>query len=139
AGFLPADRPRLRAKLAPYDALLVVGAPVFRQSPYASGRFADAATRIALVSDDEEEVRRSPALIAVLAPPAAVCRELVSRLPGSDVAPRRPLRIPRPPPAPPAAGEPLLAGHVFTALAERLPSDAVVVEEAPVDRPELHD
>ena len=38
AGFLPADRPRLRELLAPYDAVLVLGAPVFRQSPYAPGR-----------------------------------------------------------------------------------------------------
>ena len=33
----------------------------------------------------------------------------------------------------------MLAGHVLAALAERLPRDAVVVEEAPVDRPELHE
>ena len=31
AGFLPADRPRLREKLAAFDAVLVVGAPVLRQ------------------------------------------------------------------------------------------------------------
>src|SRR5919197_5754520 len=50
AGVLPADRPRLREKLAAYDTLLVVGAPVFRQSPYTAGRFTHA--RIAVVSDD---------------------------------------------------------------------------------------
>src|SRR5204862_6932882 len=61
AGHLPADRSRLREKLAPYDALLVVGAPVFRQSPYAPGRFTDAATRIAVVGDNADEVHRSPA------------------------------------------------------------------------------
>jgi benzoylformate decarboxylase len=33
----------------------------------------------------------------------------------------------------------MLAGHVLAALAERLPPETVVVEEAPVDRPELHD
>ena len=33
----------------------------------------------------------------------------------------------------------MLAGHVLAALAERLPPEATVVEEAPVDRPELHD
>jgi benzoylformate decarboxylase len=33
----------------------------------------------------------------------------------------------------------LRAGDVLAALAERLPRDVVVVEEAPVDRPELHD
>jgi benzoylformate decarboxylase len=138
AGFLPADRPRLREKLSPYDALLVVGAPVFRQSPYAPGRFTNDATRIAIVGDNADEVHRSPAELAVLAPPAAVCRELASRVPARDVPSPQPFRPP-PAPEPPSDGEPLRAGHVLAALAERLPRDAVVVEEAPVDRPELHD
>ena len=138
AGFLPADRPRLRAKLAPYDAILVVGAPVFRQSPYAAGRFTEAGARIALVSDDAEEVHRSPVELALLAPPASVCAMLAERLPKREAQP--PQRFTSPPaPSPPAAGEQLLAGHVLAALAERLPRNAVVVEEAPVDRPELHE
>jgi benzoylformate decarboxylase len=33
----------------------------------------------------------------------------------------------------------MLAGHVLSALAERLSPETVVVEEAPVDRPELHE
>ncbi len=135
AGFLPADRPRLREKLAPYDAVLVVGAPVFRQSPYTPGRFTEPEVRIALVSTDPDEVHRSSAELAVLAPLAAVCRELALRVPARDVAPPEPHRAP-PPPAP---KESLRAGHVLAALAERLPRDAVVVEEAPVDRPELHE
>jgi benzoylformate decarboxylase len=138
AGVLPADRPRLRDTLAPYDALLVVGAPVFRQSPYAPGAFTKPDTRIALVSDDPDEVHRSPADLAVLAPPAAVCRDLAHRIPERDAPPPEPFRPP-PAPEPPAAGEPLRAGHVLSALAERLPRNAVVVEEAPVDRPEIHD
>jgi benzoylformate decarboxylase len=138
AGYLPADRPRLREKLAPYNALLVVGAPVFRQSPYAPGRFAGPEARIAVVSEHADELHRSPAELAVLAPPAAVCRELALRVGPRDVSPPEPFRSP-PAPEPPAAGEPLRAGHVLAALAERLPRDAVVVEEAPVDRPELHD
>jgi benzoylformate decarboxylase len=139
AGFLPADRPRLRERLAPFDTILVVGAPVFRQSPYAPGRFTDdPRARIALVSEDVDEVRRSPVELAVLAPPAAVCRELAALVPARDVAPPEPSRPPAPP-APPGPDEPLSAGHVFAALAERLPRDAVVVEEVPVDRPELHD
>jgi benzoylformate decarboxylase len=45
----------------------------------------------------------------------------------------------RPPaPDPPAPGEALTAGHVLAALAERLPSDAVVVEETPSSQPELY-
>jgi benzoylformate decarboxylase len=135
AGFLPADRPRLREKLARYDAILVVGAPVFRQSPYAAGRFTEAGTRIALVSDDADEVHRSPVELAVLAPPAQICRELARRLPQRDETQPESLR---PPPAP-APANPLTASHVLAALAERLPRDAIVVEEAPVDRPELHE
>src|SRR5215211_852366 len=138
AGVLPADRPRLREKLAPYDALLVVGAPVFRQSPYAPGRLTEPGTRIAVVGDNPDEVQRSPAELAVLAPPAAVCGALSERLPQREVAPPEPFQPP-PAPEPPGEGEPLRAGHLLAALAERLPRESVVVEEAPVDRPELHD
>jgi threonine dehydrogenase-like Zn-dependent dehydrogenase len=49
-GFLPADRPRLRERLAPHDVILVVGAPVFRQSPYAPGRFVEPGTRVEIDS-----------------------------------------------------------------------------------------
>jgi benzoylformate decarboxylase len=138
AGVLPADRPRLRERLAPYDAILVVGAPAFRQSPYAPGRFTEPGTRIAILGDNADEVQRSPAELAVLAPPASVCRALVERLPQRDATLPEPYQPPQAP-DPPAAGEPLRAGHVLAALAERLPDEAVVVEEAPVDRPELHD
>jgi benzoylformate decarboxylase len=137
-GVLPADRPRLREKLAPHDAVLVVGAPVFRQSPYAPGRFTHPGTRIAVLSDDPDEVHRSPVELAVLGSPAPVCRELARMLPQRDAEPPEPYRPP-PPPRPPGAGEALRAGHVLAALAERLPRDSIVVEEAPVDRPELHD
>jgi benzoylformate decarboxylase len=137
-GVLPADRSRLRERLAPHDVLFVVGAPVFRQAPYVPGRLTEPGTRIALLSDDPEEVHRSPAELAVLAPPAAVCRELARRLPARDTPPPEPVRRPLAP-APPRPGEPLLASHVLAALADRLPRDAVVLEEAPVDRPELHD
>jgi benzoylformate decarboxylase len=138
AGVLPADRPRLRERLGAYDAVLVVGAPVFRQSPYTAGRFTEAGTRIAVVSDDAEEAHRSPADLAVLAPPGSVCRELAARVPRRTGEPPAPYQPP-PAPAPPSGGEPLKASHVLAALAERLPREAVVVEEAPVDRPELHE
>lgn len=138
AGYLPADRPRLREKLEPYDAILVVGAPVFRQSPYAPGRFTRADQRIALVSDDPDEVHRAPVELAVLAPPADACRRLARELPQRDAPAPTPFVSP-PAPEPPAPGEQLTASHVLAALAARIPRDAIVVEEVPVDRPELHD
>jgi benzoylformate decarboxylase len=134
-GYLPADRPRLREKLAPYDAVLVVGAAAFRQSPWTPGRLTNDGLRLAVVSDDAAEVQRSPAELAVLADPGAVARALAARVAQRDGA--APQQHAAPPP-PDRAG-PLTASHVLAALAERLPRDAVVVEEAPVDRPELHD
>jgi benzoylformate decarboxylase len=138
AGFLPADRPRLREKLAPHDAILVVGAPVFRQSPYTPGRFTNSGTRIALVSGETDEVHRSPVDLAVLAAPRSVCQDLAGRVRKRNADPPEQFRPP-PAPAPPAAGAPMLAGHVLAALAERIPRNTIVVEEAPVDRPELHE
>jgi len=135
-GTLPADRAGLRERLAPYDTVLVVGAPAFRQSGFAPGRLTEPGTRLAVVTEDPEELHRSPADLAVLAPPAAVCRSVAGRLPARDAEPPEPLTLPEPPP-PPGPGEPLTAGHVLSALAERLPPDAIVQEEAPVDRPEL--
>ena len=137
AGVLPADRPRLRERLAPHDAILAVGAPVFRQSPYAPGPFTEPGTRIAVVTDDPAEAHRSSVELAVVAPPAAVCCRLAETVPQRTAEPPEPFRPP-PAPEPPRDGV-LTASHVLAALAERLPPDAVVVEEAPVDRPELHD
>ena len=137
AGHLPADRVRLRQTLAPHDVVLTVGAPVFRQYPYVAGPFVEPGTRLALVSDDPVEVHRSPADLALLAPPAAVCAELVRRVPAREGSGPTPFARPAPP-APPATGEPLRAGHVLAALAERLPRNAILIEETPSNRPELH-
>jgi benzoylformate decarboxylase len=136
AGFLPADRPRLREVLAGYDSLLVVGAPVFRQTAFTPGRFASAGTRIAVVNDDVEEAHRSPAELTVLAAPSEICPLLADAVTPRSAGAPTPRRAPDPP-APPAAGERLQAVHVFAALAARLPREAIVLEEAPVDRPDL--
>lgn len=136
AGHLPADRIRLRQTLEPHDAVLVVGGPAFRQYPFHAGPFVEPGTRVAVVSEDPAEVHRSTAELAVLAHPAPVCAELARVLPAREGAP--PVRpTAPPPPAPPAAGELLRAGHVFAAMAERLPRDAIVIEESPSNRPEL--
>jgi benzoylformate decarboxylase len=136
AGHLPADRGRLRRTLAPYDLVLAIGAPAFRQYTYEPGPLVEPGTRLALVSEDAVEAHRSPVELALVAPPASTC-EILARLVAERTGPA-PAPFERPqPPAPPGAGEPLRAGHVLAALAERLPRDAVVIEEAPSSRPEL--
>ncbi len=136
AGHLPADRARLRQALAPHDVVLAVGAPVFRQYPFAPGPFVEPGTYVAMVSQEAAEVHRSTADLAVLAAPAPVCRELARIIPARGTAAPGPFPGPEPP-EPPAVGEPLRAAHVFSALAERLPRNVVVIEESPSNRPEL--
>jgi benzoylformate decarboxylase len=138
AGFLPADRPGLRKALAGHDVVLAVGAPVFRQYPFTPGPLVENDVKVALVTDDPAEVHRSPADISVLASPAAVCARLAERIAPRGEPSATPLFDRPSAPPPPAPGEALRAGHVLSALAERLPSDVVLVEEAPSNRPELH-
>lgn len=138
AGHLPADRTRLRAALAGHDAVLAVGAPVFRQYPFEAGPLAAEGTRLALITDDPAEAHRGPVEVAVLGPVAAAVRDLTNLLPvPGATAPAAPLRVVAPPPVP-AAGAPLRATHVLGELAARLPRDAVLVEETPSSRPDLH-
>jgi len=135
AGHLPADRGRLRTTLEPYDVVLVVGAPAFRQYGYAPGLLYPPATRVAVVTDQPAEAHRSVAELVVLGPVAAICTELsraVAPRAGADGS-----TIHNAPPAALAAHNPLRAGHVFDALAARLSPDAVVIEESPSSRPEL--
>jgi benzoylformate decarboxylase len=135
AGHLPGDRERLREVLAPYDAVLVVGAPAFRQYPFFPGTFVGAGTRVAVVSRDPAEVHRSTAELAVLGHPAPVCAELARLLPARE-APGD--TTPAVPPQPAAAeDETMRVAHVLAALAERLPADAIVIEESPSSRAEL--
>ena len=139
AGFLPADRPRLRERLAPVRRdprrrrarLPPVAVDAAAASP-SRGR----GSRSSATTPARCTAARSSSPCSRRRPPS--CRALAARLPQRDADPPQPFRPP-PAPAPPAPGEPLTASHVLAALAERLPDDAVVVEEAPVDRPELHD
>jgi benzoylformate decarboxylase len=136
-GQLPADRTRLRATLEPYDVVLVVGAPAFRQYPFAPGPLYGPGTRVAVVTDDPAEAHRSVAELAVLAPVAGVCSELARRVPARASVPDELPR--REPLAAPAPHNPLSPGHVFHELAQRLSRNAVVLEESPSNRPELLD
>lgn len=136
AGHLPGDRTRLRQALEPYDVVLVVGAPAFRQYPYAPGPLYGSGTRVAVITDDAGEAHRSVAELAVLGPVAAICIELAREAsardrPSMDLPHRELLLAPAP-------HNQLRSAHVFSALTERLARETVVVEETPSSRPELH-
>jgi benzoylformate decarboxylase len=92
--------------------------------------------RVAVVTPDAAEAHRSAAALALIAPVAAVCRELARLLPAPARLRRRDAWRPEP------LGAPLRAprspqGMSSTRLAARLPRDAVVFEETPSTRPEM--
>ncbi|MFR9779940.1 thiamine pyrophosphate-binding protein [Micromonospora sp. MS34] len=135
AGHLPAGRSRLRSVLDGHDLALVVGTGAFRQYPYEPGPLVPDGLTVAVVSADPDELHHSRADLAVLADPAALCAAVTGKLAPRQVEPATPARMTV---VPPADGEPMRAAHVFTALAERLPRDVVLVEETPSTRPDLH-
>jgi benzoylformate decarboxylase len=135
AGHLPWRRAEIAATLADHDAVVCVGTAAFRLYLYEPGLIVRPGTRVAVISDDPDEALRSRCDVAVLAAPGPACALLAERLPAREAtatAMSRPT-----PPAPPTAGAPLTAGHALAALAERLPPDVLLVEEAPSHRPEL--
>jgi benzoylformate decarboxylase len=135
AGHLPWSRGELRRALAGRDRVVAVGTPAFRLYLYEPGRLVEPATRVAVVSDDPEDALRSRCDLAVLGSPAAVCAGVAERL-GRRTGSVETFVRPRAP-APPGEGEPLRAAHVVAALADRLPPEAILVEEAPSTRPEI--
>jgi benzoylformate decarboxylase len=138
AGHLPWQRRLLRETLSEHDLVIVLGTKALRLYLYEPGPFLTPGTRVAVVSDIAEDLHQSDAVLALLGPPgalAAAAAQLVGERPFDPAGPD--LHSPPPAPPPPAAGEPLRPGHVLAALAERLPADAILVEETPSSRPEL--
>lgn len=135
AGHLHWSRRQIREALAGHDLVIALGTAALLLYIYDPGPILAEGTKVIVISDVAEEVNRSDAELALLGPPAAACMELAARLRPREGTP--PTRVRRPEPAPPSPGEPLLAGHVFVALRERLPENAVLMEESPSSRPEL--
>jgi benzoylformate decarboxylase len=119
---------------------------VLRQYQYEPGPLFAEETAVAVITSDPDEAHRSPARVALIAPPAAACA-LLSR----TVAPHDSESVP--PQARPsqtrashglmaarqgqrvqARGGGLRAEEVLAALASRLDADTIVVEESPSSR-----
>lgn len=138
AGFLSAARSTLRGQLVGYDVILAVGAPVFRQYNYEPGAMFDEGATVLLITEDTDEAHRSRASLAVIADPAPAVAAL-SSLVTVVAAPRSVIPPRRTAPQPPQASEPIRASHVMALLGSLLPADAIVVEETPSSRPDMHE
>lgn len=136
AGFLSSSRSALRGQLASHDLVLAVGAPVFRQYNYEPGDLVTPGTVVLVITADVAEAHRSPSLVSMIAPPAPAVSSLAEFTRQRAVTARS--EPDRRQPHPPGAGEPLRATHVMALLGALLQADAIVVEETPSTRPDLH-
>ncbi len=135
AGHLPSARSALRGLLEPYDVILCVGAPAFRQYPYDEGAFVGAGTWVAVLTDNEVEAESSTSDMAVVTPLASACgylAEMVGKREGRSAQVEHPSF--------PSFSDPergLYPEDVFAALAERLGPETVLIEESPSSRSRL--
>ncbi|HSG33351.1 MAG TPA: benzoylformate decarboxylase, partial [Sphingomonadaceae bacterium] len=129
-GFLPAWRDQLRTMLAPHDAILVAGAPVFTWHVEGSGPHWPEGAKLAALSDDPQHIAALPGGLGVLGNPAIGLGALAEQVEPRDFAGKTHQFI-DPEPA-------MTAAHVLKRIAALRPENAVIVEEAPTARGPEH-
>ncbi|HET6503377.1 MAG TPA: benzoylformate decarboxylase [Amycolatopsis sp.] len=135
SGFLQPNRAGVARVLSAYDCVLVLGAPAFTYHVVSAE--GPALPPLYVISDDPQILARAPQATGVLATPkkaAGALNRLVRHDPGRAIPePRKPAA----PAAGPEPGQPMSAAFVYRTLAELLPDNALVVEEAPTHRQDM--
>ena len=134
AGHLPASPGPLAKALEWHDLVLVLGAPAFTY--HFDSAPGPTLPPVIVVSDDEQILARTRGT-GIRSMPTPVLVALTALI-TPTLRPAPTLRTRPAPPAPPSADGPLTAAHVLAALHRLLPPDAIVVEEIPGHRDDLH-
>ncbi len=135
AGFLPPVRSQLRSRLEGADVILVVGAPVFTYHVHTEGPHIPPAAALYHLTEDPQQAARSPVGTSILCSLRVGLEQLTEQLPRRHrQAGKGRTALPTPQTKDPIPGEYLMA-----AVAQVMPPDAIVVEEAPSHRNALHD
>ena len=131
AGFLPAWRDQIQKLLAPFDAILVVGAPVFTYHVEGTGPHWPKHAKLMALSDDPQHIAALPGGGGVLGDVADGLAQLAERVnERAFTGQRHQLKDP------PAE---MTAAYVLKRVAALRPAEAVIVEEAPTARGPEHD
>lgn len=130
AGFLPAWRDQIQKLLAPFDAILVAGAPVFTYHVEGTGPHWPEHAKLMLLSDDPQHLAALPGGGGVLGNVADGLAALAERTNARAFAGETHKLI-DPDPA-------MTAAYVLKRIAALRPDEAVIVEEAPTARGPEH-
>jgi benzoylformate decarboxylase len=132
-GFLDPERGAISDKLAAHDLVVVLGAPAFTYH-VDRGRGEAPLPPLFLISDDEQVLARAFEGTGIRATLKLGIRAVVDAVGETSRPAPAPLKRPAKP-----SGESLTGDFVYSALADLLPDNAIVVEEAPSHRGVLHD
>jgi len=133
AGFLPADRAQIVARLQGSDLVLVLGAPVFTYHVEGDGPHVPQGAALIQLTDDPAAAARAPVGFAIVTDLKLGIHALLAA-----PAPARPAPVlsARPPPVPP---ERLTDRYLLQQIAALRPEGSILVEEAPSSRAAMHD
>jgi benzoylformate decarboxylase len=133
AGFLPADRAQLVARLQGSDLILVLGAPVFTYHVEGEGPHVPQGATLVQLTDDPAAAARAATGLSIVTDLKLGIRALLAR-----PAPMRTAPAPR---AHAAALPPerLSDRYLMQQLAVLRPAGSIIVEEAPSSRGAMHD
>ena len=133
AGFLPADRERIVARLEGSDLIMVLGAPVFTYHVEGHGPHIPQGAALVQLTDDPAAAARSPVGLSILTDLKLGVAALLAAPAPARQAPPVPARAPRVPP------DRLTDRYLMQQIAALRPPDSLIVEEAPSSRGAMHD
>jgi len=134
AGALPRIRTGVVERLSGYDLVLVLGAPVFNYHIHAEGPFLAPGTTLFQLTDDSNVASWAVTGTAIITSLRATLAALLPRVRARVAAPLADMHRP----APAAPSDPITIAYLLQSLAETMPPDAIVAEEAPSTHPILH-
>ncbi|WP_221890381.1 benzoylformate decarboxylase, partial [Streptomyces sp. WAC05858] len=134
-GFLPPVADQLAQRLAPYDVVVALGAPLFTYHVHTESPPLADGTELYHLDCDPAQAAWLPVGTSIVTTLRPALRTLTDLVQPSD----RPAPEMRPAPEPlPVSAEEISPELVMDLLRERLPRDTVLVEETPSHRDALH-
>lgn len=134
AGFLPPVRRSLAINLSGHDVVVVLGAPIFTYHVHTSGEFVPDGIQLFQLIDDPEAAARSPLGTSLLCTLRLGLTQLLTLVKTSERSvPTLRTALPIPIPT-----ETLSAEFFMYTVAQVMPPDAIIVEEAPSHENAMH-